>query len=307
MKMIVAAIGVALLASCGLFGQTATKPPAFEVASTKPAGPYVDGSPSGGMVGGPGTSDPGRVTFPRASLSYLLAAAYGALGDQISGPGWLNSSDYRYVINATMPPNTTKEQFRLMLQNLLAERFHVRLHHETQSRPGYELVVAPGGTKLKEWTPATDAAPFRPGLDANGFSTAPPSGTFFGSSAALTSEGVPVFRVVYRDSMAVFCRALGTMIGTSNGTLGNGPEVRVADRTGLTGTYEIRLEFADGMRPRSAPASGEAGVTVASDPGEAPSVFTAVEKQLGLKLQKVKDVAVDVLVIDSADKVPTEN
>jgi len=81
----------------------------------------------------------------------------------------------------------------------------------------------------------------------------------------------------------------------------------VVDRTGLTGTYEIRLEFSDGLRTPSLQAGGETGAPVASDPGEAPSIFTALEKQLGLKLQRVKDVAVDVLVIDNADKVPTEN
>ena len=194
----------------------------------------------------------------------------------------------------------------MMLQNLLAERFHVRLHHETQSRPGYELVVAAGGTKLKEWTPAANAPDYHPGRDANGFSTLPPSGTFFANSRALTPGGSPVFRVVYRDSMAVFCRALGAMINSSNGTL-QGRQARVVDRTGLTGIYEIRLEFADGLRPPSAPADGETGVPVARDPGEAPSIFTAVEKQLGLKLQTAQGIPVDVLVIDSADKVPTEN
>ena len=278
----------------------------FEVASVKPAGPYV-GGPTGGMVGGPGTGDPGRVTFPRASLVSLLAEAYGVPGDQILGPSWLSSPEYRYNIFATMPPNTTKAEFRLMLQNLLTERFHVRLHHETQSRPGYELVIAAGGTKLKEWTPPADTPPFRYGLDATGFPKMPPGGTFV-SSSALTSGGSPVLRFFFRDSMAVFCRSLGGMINISNGIPVNDPrEPKVVDRTGLTGIYEIRLEFFDGLRPLSAAAGGENGVPVASDPGEAPSIFTAVEKQLGLKLQKAKDVAVDMLVVDSADKVPTEN
>jgi len=295
-----------VLAAATSFAQTPAQLPSFEVASVKPAGPYVDGSPTGGMVGGPGTGDPGRVSFPRASLSYLLAEAYGAVGDQILGPDWLSSPEYRYTVNATIPPNTTKEQFRLMLQNLLAERFHVRLHHDIQNRPGYELVIAAGGTKLKEWTPVANAPDYRPGRDANGFPTTPPSGTFFANSSALTPGGSPVFRVVYRDSMAVFCRALGAMINLSNG-IRRGPQARVVDRTGLTGIYEMRLEFADGLRPSSAPVDGETGAPVARDPGEAPSIFTAVQKQLGLKLQKVQSVPVDVLVVDSADKVPTDN
>ena len=91
------------------------------------------------------------------------------------------------------------------------------------------------------------------------------------------------------------------------------PQPRVVDRTGLTGIYEFTLEFAGtmplapGIVP-SAPPADDAGMPIANDPGEGlPNIFTAVEKQLGLKLVKVKDVPVDVLIVDSADKVPTEN
>jgi uncharacterized protein (TIGR03435 family) len=56
---------------------------------------------------------------------------------------------YAYTISATFPPDTTLAQFQLMLQNLLAERFHLALHHETRASPGYDLVILPGGTKLK--------------------------------------------------------------------------------------------------------------------------------------------------------------
>jgi uncharacterized protein (TIGR03435 family) len=68
-----------------------------------------------------------------------------------------------YTIVATMPPETTKEQFQKMLQNLLVERFHLVFHHETRNFPGYELVVDKGGPKFKEVTPTQptnpDAAP----------------------------------------------------------------------------------------------------------------------------------------------------
>ena len=128
-------------------GRTA---PVFEVVSVKPAGPFV---PSGriatGIVGGPGTEDPGRITGTHANLADLLTRAYDVRYDQISGPLWLSDGSYAYAIDATIPPNTTKEQFRLMLQNLAAERFHLKLHHQAQARSGYELTVAPGGPKLK--------------------------------------------------------------------------------------------------------------------------------------------------------------
>ena len=109
--------------------------------------------------------------------------------------------------------------------------------------------------------------------------------------------------------MAMFCRGLGGDINISNGTPIGGPQARVVDKTGLSGTYEFTLEIAGsmGMMP-SAPAVGEPGMPLASEPaGGAPDIFTAVEKQLGLKLVKVRDIPVDILIVDNADKVPTAN
>jgi uncharacterized protein (TIGR03435 family) len=280
---------------------------AFEAASVKPAGPFVPGE-MGGMRGGPGTGDPGRITSARATLSDLLARAYDVWLDQISGPAWLNDrSAYAYRIDATLAPNTIMEQFRLMLQNLLAERFHLRLHHETKTRPGYELVVASGGPKLKEWDPATSAAAGKFGVDGNGFPRLPA-----GSSVGFViskSGGMAPIRMAHRETMAMFCRGLGGNINMSNGTPIGSPQARVVDKTGLSGTYEFTLEFAGsmGMMP-SAPAGSEPGTPLASDPTEgAPDIFTAVEKQLGLKLVKVKDIPVDILIVENADKVPTAN
>jgi uncharacterized protein (TIGR03435 family) len=247
----------------------------FEAASVKPAGPFVPGE-MGGMRGGPGTGDPGRITIPRATLSELLARAYDVWLDQISGPAWLNDrSAYPYRIDATLPPDTTREQFRLMLQNLLAERFHLRLHHETKTRPGYELMVASGGPKLQEWVPAANAAAGKPGVDGNGFPTLPP-----GSSVSFVIHkggGMVPIRTTHRETMAMFCRGLGADINMANGTPIGGPQARVVDKTGLTGTYEFTLEFAGsmGMMP-SAPASGEPGMPLASDPTDGvPDIFTA--------------------------------
>ena len=127
---------VVLFLTALLAAQAADSNFTFEAASVKPAGPFVPGE-MGGMRGGPGTGDPGRITIPRATLSDLLARAYDVWLDQISGPAWLNDrSAYAYRIDATLPPNTTTEQFRLMLQNPLAERFHLRLHHETKAQIG---------------------------------------------------------------------------------------------------------------------------------------------------------------------------
>jgi uncharacterized protein (TIGR03435 family) len=117
----------------------------FEVASVKPAVPDED-APSF-MRGGPGTSEPERITYQRQNLVRVLFAAYGLDMDQISGPTWIGSA--LYTIVAKVPPGTTKEQVGLMWQNLLAERFHLKAHLTKKDFPVYELSVAKGGPKFR--------------------------------------------------------------------------------------------------------------------------------------------------------------
>ncbi len=120
-----------LVFPCGfVFGQAAENSPTFEVASVKPSGP---GSVRG-SEGGPGTRDPERYTYTRADLRDLLFDAYLRTGvedyrRQISGPGWMDTE--WYDIDVKIPPGTTKPQFQRMLQNMLAERFRLVVHHES--------------------------------------------------------------------------------------------------------------------------------------------------------------------------------
>src|ERR1700681_1519458 len=111
---------LAVLTCCLAYGQTVDKSLTFDAASVKPASPPV---PDGrgrimmmGPTGGPGTKDPGRIRYPNMSLKNLLMNAYDVKNFQIAGPAWLDTE--RFDIPATMPPDTTKEQFRVMLQNL---------------------------------------------------------------------------------------------------------------------------------------------------------------------------------------------
>ncbi len=283
----------------------------FDAASVKPAGPPVPGSQ---VIwrGGPGTDSPGRFTMPRATLSQIIQQAFDVWPDQVEGPDWIADRDANaYSVTATMPASTTREQFRAMLRNLLAERFHLRVHHVTRTRSGYELVVAEGGPKIKEWKQAESDAGFKPGADANGFPKMNPT---WGPGVLMVvprSGGAVPVRTTRRETMESFCRGLGADINMSEGRPFDETQARVLDHTGLTGIYDFNLVFTGTVRAlgRMPPQpEADSGTPLASDPAQgAPDIFTAVEKQLGLKLRKLKDVPVDVIVVDSADKVPSAN
>src|SRR5580658_3533177 len=133
---IVGLTGLFLFASAAR-GQAPAKEE-FEAATVKPFKP--DGPFPLRTVGGPGTSDAGRITYEHLSFQDLLMAAYGLKRYQISGPDWLGAE--RFVIEATIRPEATKVQVNQMLQNLLADRFKLTLHLETKDFPLHELVVA---------------------------------------------------------------------------------------------------------------------------------------------------------------------
>src|SRR5579862_5104448 len=149
-------LGLSLLLAAACFAQT----PAFDAASVKVFDPAA--RPPWLNTGGPGTSDPSRIHLAHASMLELLTRAYGVHTDEISGgPKWIwdfPPSGY-YILDATMAAETTKEQFQSMLQNVLAERFKLAVHHETRNFPGYDLVVAKGGPKLAESHPDPKFAP----------------------------------------------------------------------------------------------------------------------------------------------------
>ena len=247
------------------------------------------------MGGGPGSNDPGRIAWPAVSLLSVLTRAYGVSSDQVSGPGWLSTEMCSIV--ATIPPKTDEPQFRLMLQRLLAERFHLTLHHSTKELPVYELVVANTGPKMKPYRATTGGATTSPStarppgpvdLDKQGFPVLPA-----GEKLAM-SIGAGMVRGTFRITMADFAKELKMPLALSIGEM---PKGSILEKTGLAGEFDFMLEFA--QRPKS-DADGS------SDPAGGPNLFSALEKQLGLRLQKGKQV-LDLLVIDHIDKVPTEN
>jgi len=110
--------------------------PAFDAASVRVV--KLASHPVFGNKGGPGTSDPGRIHLCCVGMFSLLMRAYDVEIDQIIGPAWImeNMRPNLYQIDATMPGNTTKVQFQLMMRKLLEERFHLQLHLEKRSFRG---------------------------------------------------------------------------------------------------------------------------------------------------------------------------
>jgi uncharacterized protein (TIGR03435 family) len=251
------------------------------------------------------------------TLEYMLMQAYGIEFGNVSGPAWVSdNSDDRalYTVTGLIPPDTSAEQFKLMLQNLLAERFHLTLHHGTKEYAGYDLVVSEAGAKIRKYVPQPDAGNADgggQGPDADGFPRLKPNASV-ATLGPRVNAGWGMFRSRYRMSMTDFASALVAPIKESSGIEMGATNARVADKTGLTGVYEFTLGFAGTiiLSKATPPSSGggDTPVPAVSDPGEVgPTLFNALEKQLGLKLVKAKNVPVDILVIDHADKVPTEN
>jgi uncharacterized protein (TIGR03435 family) len=261
----------------------------FEVATVRRVEVPNNGSgvPVFFPTNGIGTSDPTHYAYHGAWLVNLIADAFGVRGEDISGPGWPTKD--RYDIVANIPEGATKEQFNVMLGNLLRDRLHLRFHIEPKVVPAYALRVAKNGPKFKEAVPHDDAKIPSETVDAQGFPIPLPG---FKGITFLPHDG-QTFIVAQDVPIESLARMLEHPAG---GPLR--PEDRpVVDETGLTAHYDFKLHHEYLRRPAT-----DAGV--ASDP--VPSAFNAVEQQLGLKLEPTT-TSMPHLIIDSFDREPTEN
>ncbi|MEO6804075.1 MAG: TIGR03435 family protein [Granulicella sp.] len=212
---------------------------------------HTDGNPNEGSWSIPGS---GKFTAHNLPLSQLIVLAYGIDKNQIANkPSWLDSD--LFDVNAKPSGNIalTCEELKPLLQSLLKERFHLATHTEIKLMPGYALTVAKSGPKLQP-TKGSQFPNFRLRVDnteLNGLNW----------------------------SMAFLATNLQHPAGRP-----------VVDKTGLTGSYDLKLDFAPD--------------TATDSP--LPSIFTAIQDTLGLKLESQK-VPVEVLVIDGVNRNPTEN
>jgi uncharacterized protein (TIGR03435 family) len=312
--------GISLLAAMagGALGQTDASAPAFEVASVKVSAPMPSGMMMIRMGGGPDSSDPGRITYTGVTLKALVARAYAVKEYQVEGPQWLDGE--RYDVIATIPKGANKEQVGLMMQRLLAERFNLTLHREQKPLAVYTLSVAKGGPKLEEVDPEKLPPPPPPGAAPVPPPPPPPGG-------GPTARG-PMPAGAMRMMMGPSNRRItgNTTIARLCDMLSNLTDRPVLDLTGLKGTYSFDLSWTPDETERmggqmgmamaratatlpppnpGAPASdGKISPEGASDPGQ--TLVQALQTNYGLKLEAKKNPA-DTLVVDHAEKVPTEN
>jgi uncharacterized protein (TIGR03435 family) len=290
-------LSVSIAAGCAFaFGQAAENL-TFEVATVKPAAPPDGGRIFVGGRGGPGSQDPTRITWNNSTLKTLLGIAYDVKPYQVSGPSWIDSE--RYDIAAKIPEGATKEQVNIMWQNLLKERFGMVLHHESKEFQVSELVVAKGGSKIKETTmdlnapppPLPAGPPGPPKLDKNGSPEMNRPGLMM---MIQTGPNGPVGHLVAR---AQTIEGFATMLGNQL----NRP---VVDKTGLTAKYDFNLEYTPDLNGLPGLLGPAAQTDSASEPGS--NLVSAVDQQLGLRLVSAK-AKLDVVVVDKANKTPSDN
>lgn len=221
-----------------------------------------------GRPGGGISTDPARIKIINSSLKFCVQVAWNLKDFQVSGAtGWMEME--HYDIDAVAASPFTQEESRTMLRALLAERFGLVVHSEKQDKPGFALVPARNGPKLP---PPTD--------DPSVMFSNTPSG-----DRTLSAPNVSMKR--FADALSV---ALGAI---------------VVDQTGIEGQYDVSFQWTPDS---SAPRMSKSGEPLPAPPVDAmpgPSIFTALQEKLGLRLESRK-VPVEVIVIEHAHR-PSEN
>jgi uncharacterized protein (TIGR03435 family) len=252
--------------------------PKFEVASVKPSGPQS----VRGREGGPGSRDPTHYSFRSATLQDLIAEAWNVRYFQILSKSAVDKDRFDVVVN--VPEGSTRDQFCMMMRNLLAERFQLKTHIASKDFPAYELVIAKSGLKMKESGGASEST--KPAAVRDGFPTLPP-----GPGLVVNFSSSGAYRLVRTRGRQQPLSALARTLRTPG-------EEPVVDKTGLTGKYDFTLEYT--IDSEGAGHGGDA------EPSVAPTIFTALQEQLGLQLVARKS-PFDVVVVESFERTPVGN
>ena len=205
----------------------------------------------------------------------LLLQAYGLHeGESVGEPAWANSEVFDIEAKVAGPDvaafsKLDSDQLQAMLRQILAERFGLVAHRETRELPVYALSVAKGGPKLKEFV----------------FDPAVPASARRGGGVQMSMGMIAAHECTIPYFLSMLSRQLGRT---------------VIDRTGLTGNYDFTLRWSPDNGATTS--SNEPAGTQAD---ALPSIFSAVQEQLGLKLESTKAPA-DVLVVDHLER-PSQN
>jgi uncharacterized protein (TIGR03435 family) len=349
-KLVLAAFGIGVIAGPVVFGfvnvpqmraqstQTTGAPlPSFEVATVKPSPPVdmvklAEQIKAGKMPRFGPHVNASQAEYTHMSLKELIAAAYTVRQYQITGPAWLATD--RFDIVAKLPDGASKDDAPKMLQALLAERFKLAAHRDTQEHPVLALAVGKDGPKLKESTataePIDENAPLKPGERQMDGPSGPIRMTTNADGSITMNMGAKGTMTVRVDGQAQTMHlesSMVTMAGfadmlTMHTHIAGGGGRQVVDMTGLKGNYQVALEISlaevmamaqaahreAGISSPMPPAGGggenNSPASAASEPIGGSSVFASVQK-LGLKLEKRK-AAVEQIVIDHVER-PSEN
>jgi uncharacterized protein (TIGR03435 family) len=277
-------VGAWVLAGVTLLAQSPPDRPTFQVTSVRP-------NRLGGPPGGIRPIRTGQVTAVNVTLRALILRAYALHESQlIGGPAWLDTDRFDVVARTETPPAGGTRDVLLMLRQLLAERFSLRMHTETRQIPAYELRMnradgRPGpNLRLSTIDCATNPAPPTPNTaptDAGGW---PPCGLSLTRTLAAGGRSRSQARHS-AQTMQEFALAMQTVAGRA-----------VIDRTGLTGVFDLDYAYV------------REDVSVAADtvvPADAPDLFSALREQLGLRLE-AHTSPVEVYLIDRVEP-PTAN
>lgn len=253
-----------ILISISVFAQTGFDVAGFDVASVRrsvlPNGERERGREEI-------SSNPGGVTLHNVTLSSALQWAYGVKPYQVTGPAWI--SDSRYDISAKTGSKATDQQLRTMMQALIANRFKLKLHHESKQVRVYALIVAKGGLKMTPGDPNGKTV-----LDG-------------GKGPALSVRDMPISEIA--DNLS---RASVKM-----------PDIPpVVDATGLTGRYSFTLDAGAFSQAFS---GGEGKAPPDAQP-LVDAVEDILETQLGLRAE-LRKMPLDILVVDAAEDNPAAN
>ncbi len=272
--------------------------PSFEVASIKPARP--DDTNFGFRI------TQARFRAENASLIELIRFAYGVRSDaQLpKGPSWIGSekfdidakfADSQVEALKKLTPDERFDQYRLMFQSLLSDRFKLKLSSQAENLPVYVMEVAKGGSKLKEvqggvppppsGRPGPPPPPPPPGADLPPGAQTPKLPRLMGGEGHLTAGAVSM------PFLTDWLYRLSEMEGRV-----------IIDETGLKGSYDFELNWTPDESHAPSPNETGAGQGSAdAAPRDGPSIFTAFQEQLGLKLVPNK-APVEVLIIDQVEK-----